>query len=96
MILPAFFVPAAAPAAADAVAIHVVDRAGWKDWRAEQAQTMLAWLDANNFTAAGGAFLLVPDANGRAALVVAAINDAGDPLALAHLPMLLPAGDYHL
>jgi leucyl aminopeptidase len=96
MILPAFFVPAAAPAAADAVAIHVVDRAGWKDWRAEQAQTTLAWLDGNGFEPAAGSWLLLPGADGRPRCVVAAIADAGDPFALAHLPTLLPPGVYRM
>jgi leucyl aminopeptidase len=94
MILPSCFV--ARGDAADSCPIVVLDRASLPAWREAQPAPTLAWLDANNFTGAGGAFLLVPDASGRAALVVAAINDAGDPLALAHLPMLLPAGDYHL
>jgi leucyl aminopeptidase len=96
MTLPACFVPAEAPEAADAVAIHVVDRAGWKDWRAEQAQTTLAWLDGNGFEPSAGSWLLLPGADGRPRCVVAAIADAGDPFALAHLPTLLPPGVYRM
>ena len=94
MSLPACFI-----AAADSVAscpIVVVDRATYPAWLDTQNESTRRWLDANAFAPATGAWLLLPDANGRPACVIAAVSDAGDPLALAHLPMLLPAGVYHL
>jgi leucyl aminopeptidase len=94
--LPTCFVAGDAPEAADAIALHVLDRAGWADWRAEQAQTTLAWLDGNSFAPLAGSWLLLPGADGRPRCVVAAIADAGDPFALAHLPALLPPGVYRL
>jgi leucyl aminopeptidase len=39
---------------------------------------------------------MVPGADGRPALVLVGVSDATDPLALAHLPSLLPEGDYRL
>ncbi len=94
MSLPACFI-----AIADGVVscpINVVDRATYPAWLETQNEATRAWLDANAFSASTGAWLLLPDANGRPACVIAAISDAGDPLALAHLPVLLPAGAYHL
>jgi leucyl aminopeptidase len=94
MSLPACFVTAAK--AADACPLIIVDRASFPAWREAQSAPTKAWLDANSFAASAGAFLMVPNALGTSLLVVAAIADAGDPLALSHLPKLLPAGDYFL
>jgi len=96
MTLPACFLPADAPGAGDAIAIHVVDRASWADWRAAQASTTLTWVDANSFTPGAGSFLLLPGADGRPRCALAAIADINDPFALAHLPALLPPGVYRL
>ena len=82
--------------AVDACPLLVLDRASYPAWRDTQNAATLAWLDANSFSPSTGSFLLVPDPNGRPKLVVAAICDAGDPFALAHLPMLLPPGSYRL
>jgi leucyl aminopeptidase len=96
MSLPACFVAADAPGADEAVALHVVDRATFADWRDEQVSTTHAWLDGNGFEPRAGNFLLLPGADGRPRCVLAAIADPGDPFALSHLPMLLPAGTYRL
>ncbi len=94
MSLPACFV--AAGGAAGACPLIIVDRKSFPAWRESQLAPTLAWLDANSFAPSAGSFLLVPDAQGAPLLVVAAIGDADDPLALSHLPTLLPAGDYRL
>jgi len=94
MSLPACFV--AAGEAAGACPLIIVDRTSFPAWRDAQAAATIAWLDANSFAPSAGSFLLVPNAQGAPLLVVAAIGDAGDPLALSHLPTLLPAGDYRL
>ena len=57
---------------------------------------MVAWLDAHSFSPKSGAPLLVPGADGQAAFALASVADAADPLALAHLPSLLPPGRYQL
>ena len=94
MTLPSCFVASAN--AGDAISMVVLDRATYPAWRETQTASTRAWLDANAFSPGAGSFLLVPDAQGAPLFVVAAISDAGDPLALAHLPMLLPAGTYRL
>jgi leucyl aminopeptidase len=94
MSLPACFV--AASSASSPVPLLVLDRAGYPAWRETQPPATLAWLDANAFSPAAGAFVLLPGADGRPRAVVAAVADAGDPLALSHLPQLLPPGDYAL
>jgi leucyl aminopeptidase len=94
MSLPACFV--AADASSGAIPVLVLDRAAYPGWREAQSAATLAWLDANAFTPAAGSFALVPGADGKPRCVVAAIADAGDPLALSHLPQLLPPGDYVL
>ena len=94
MSLPACFVAAAGEAAS--CPILVVDRASYPAWLETQPDATCAWLESNAFSPSTGAWLLVPDASGRASMVIAAISDAADPFALSHLPMLLPSGVYHL
>ncbi len=76
--------------------IVTLDRGRYPAWRAAQTPATQAWLDGHGFDGAGGSFLALPGADGQLRRVVAGINDAGDPLALAHLPALLPSGVYRL
>ena len=79
-----------------ALPLLLVDRTGYDGWRARQGEPVQAWLDAHGFRPQVGAPLLVPGANGRPAFALAGIADATDPLALSHLPALLPEGTYRL
>jgi leucyl aminopeptidase len=54
------------------------------------------WLDAQAFTAEPNTSLVLPGDDGAPAFALAGITDAGDPFALAHLPLQLPAGEYRL
>ncbi len=94
MSLPSCF--ASAADAASACPIMVIDKPGFAAWRDAQDSTLRAWLEANAFSAATGSWLLVPDANGGARCVIAIIGDVADPLALAHLPSVLPSGVYRI
>ncbi len=94
MSLPACFVAASASTAA--IPLLVVDGGSYPAWREAQPAATLAWLDANAFTPVAGCFSLLPGADGRPRALLAAIADASDPLALSHLPALLPPGDYAL
>ena len=94
MSLPSCFVTAADTG--DSCPVVVVDKNSWPAWREKQPASVLAWVDANGFNPVHGSLLLVPDASGKPQFALAAIADAGDPFALAHLPTFLPAGDYRL
>jgi leucyl aminopeptidase len=77
-------------------AIVTLDRARYPAWRAAQPAATQAWLDSHGFDGGGRSFLALPEADGQLRRVVVGIEDAGDPLALAHLPSALPAGVYRL
>jgi leucyl aminopeptidase len=94
MSLPACFVTA--HDAPSPVSLVLVDRASYPAWRESHSDAARAWLDANAFAPAAGSFALLPGSDGRLACVVVAVADAADPLALSHLPQLLPPGDYAL
>lgn len=94
MSLPACFAPASD--VAQAIPLIVLDRGTFPAWRDAQDQRTRVWLESHAFTGVAGSFLAVPSADGRPECVVAGIGDADDPLALAHLPQLLPVGTYRL
>ncbi|WP_062536676.1 leucyl aminopeptidase family protein [Mizugakiibacter sediminis] len=81
---------------ARAVPVESVDRARLAAARRRLDTAQRRWLDAAGFDAAAGTFCLLPDAQGRAARVLAGV-DADEPLwafgALAHA---LPEGNYTL
>ncbi len=54
------------------------------------------WVEASGFDGAQDTCVLVPDAKGGIASVLAGVRDAADPWALAFLPMKLPRGRYAL
>ncbi|MDB5538103.1 MAG: leucyl aminopeptidase family protein, partial [Devosia sp.] len=59
-------------------------------------QSVLNWMEANDFTGAAGSSLMVPGANGA---IVAAVLGTGERkvgLAAGSLAKLLPEGDWHL
>ena len=85
------------PESADgALPLVLVGRDGLAAWREAQPATVQAWLRANDFSGQPGAPLLVPGADGQPAFALATVSDAADPLALAHLPQMLPPGSYRL
>jgi leucyl aminopeptidase len=80
--------------AAAAVPLVTVDKATFAPWLAAQSAATQAWLAAQGFTGAGGTQTLVPGPDGHAAFAVAGVGEGDDPLAIAHLPRLLPALTY--
>src|SRR6185312_17424751 len=54
------------------------------------------WVQAAAFAGAPDTQVLVPDTKGNIASVIAGVRDAGDPWALAALPMSLPRARYAL
>ena len=94
MSLPSCF--ARPDAAARATPLRLVERATFAAWRDAQPAATQAWLDAHGAGAGAVAPLAVPGPDGRPAFVLVTLADAADPLALAHLPSLLPPGRYAL
>jgi len=82
--------------AVHALPLLLVDRDHLPTWHGRQEARVQAWLDRHGFGSQAGAWLLVPGADGAPAHALALVADHRDPLALAHLPGQLPAGDYVL
>lgn len=76
------------------VPIHSLDSAGLERWLAQADAAQARWVRAAGFKAERGRWLAVPDTGGGLGCVLSG-RDSGDRLwALAHLPALLPDGDY--
>jgi leucyl aminopeptidase len=54
------------------------------------------WVAQNNFTASPGSALIMPNADGGIACILAGINEAPHIWSLAHIPAIAPEGNYHL
>jgi leucyl aminopeptidase len=94
MSLPPCF--ASPDTSATALPLRLVDRAGFAAWRDQQPASVQAWLAAHDFSGQSGAPLMVPGDDGRPGYFLAGVSDPKDPLALAHLPSMLPPGSYRL
>lgn len=74
-----------------ALPLHVLDRAGFKDWNAGQPPAMQAWLQAQGFNGSAHSVALLPGEQGIAGAVIG-IGDAADAYSYAHAPHALPEG----
>ncbi|MFM9890541.1 MAG: leucyl aminopeptidase family protein [Rickettsiales bacterium] len=87
--------PYFSPERASATPIHPVTASGLKPWLAKQPVTLRNWVSAQNFVARPDTALVVPGKNGHVACVLAGVEGPG-LWALAHLPAVIPAGDYRV
>jgi leucyl aminopeptidase len=87
MSLPAFI----ETAESTTLPLHVLQRAQFAEWDAQQPAPVRAWLQAQGFGAAPGSLALLPGEAGIAGAVIG-IGDAADPLSYAHAPTGLPTG----
>jgi len=78
-----------------ALPLHVLERDNFSDWRNALSPALQAWVDAQQFSAAPGALLLLPGEHGIAAAAIG-IGDPLDPYSYAHAPHGLPPGDWQL
>jgi leucyl aminopeptidase len=83
-----------------ALPLHVLEREGFNAWREALAPALQAWVDAQLFSAAPGALILLPSVHpdqkpGIAAAAIG-IGDPLDPYSYAHAPQGLPPGDWEL
>ncbi len=77
-----------------AVAIYSLDASGLEVWLAQADAVQVRWVRASDFKAERGRWLAVPDGDGGLACVLSGRETEDRLWALAHLPAVLPAGDY--
>ena len=83
-------------ASSNATPVYSVDPSSLAGWLASASDSARRWVNASGFDGAAGSHVLIPDGHGDLAAVLAG-RRADDRLwALAHLPGVLPAGDYEL
>lgn len=80
--------------AADSKALIVLNTNQYENWCERQDAFTRNWLASQSFQGQGGQFLLLPDASGHCKAVVVLLQ-ADEPYGIAHLPKLLPPGNYH-
>ncbi len=78
------------------IPVHSLDTEDLEVWKASAEPGERAWVEASGFEAKPGSFLLMPDGSGGIVGVLAGREPADRLWALAHLPGVLPAGDYRL
>lgn len=78
------------------IPVHSLDTEDLEAWKASARPGEREWAEVSGFKAKPGTYLLVPDGTGGIARVLAGREPADRLWALAHLPGVLPAGDYRL
>jgi leucyl aminopeptidase len=81
---------------AQGVAIETIDSTRYKNTLKRLDATQRRWLEQTGFEPRPGRFALLPDASGKLARVLVAVDPSEPLAALAGLPYALPAGTYHL
>jgi len=78
------------------VPVHSLDVESLDAWKQSADAGTRRWIEASGFQAAPGSVLLVPDGQGGLAQVLAGCEPGDRLWSLAHLPSVLPGGDYRL
>jgi leucyl aminopeptidase len=78
------------------VPVHLVDLATFEAAAATLPDAQRSWLSTLGFRGAPDTHALLPGTDGRLSAIWAGVRSADHPWALALLPRVLPAGDYHL
>ncbi len=79
---------------ASAVPIHSLDAEGLASWLETADAGQANWVKASGFRPERGCWLAVPDAEGALGCVISGREPEDRLWALAHLPAVLPDGDY--
>jgi len=79
-----------------AAAITLLDKSSFDTLAQRLPDTTRRWLGSVGFAGAADQHVLIADAQGGIAQVLAGIGDVHDPFALSALPDALPPGDYRL
>jgi leucyl aminopeptidase len=78
------------------IPVHIVDLATFEGAAATLPEAQRTWLSTLGFRGAPDTHALLPGTDGRLSAIWAGVRSADHPWALALLPRVLPAGDYHL
>jgi len=65
-------------------------------WLKRQDLPTQSWVKSQGYTAEVGTALMIPSISGAVSRVIAGVGEAIDIWSLAHLPNLLPAGNYYI
>jgi leucyl aminopeptidase len=68
----------------------------YNSWLKKQSVFLTNWLKDNNFKAEAHTFCMLPDAQGKIKQIMVGLSNQPDLFSLAHLPMHLPEGAYHI
>ena len=85
---------------AEAIDLHLIASSGLKDWLATRDEPVKRWVGQNGFTGKLGETLLIPGADGRAAMALAGYGSKSKRsrvhFPLAHAATRLPQGSYRI
>ena len=82
--------------APNAVPVLILNKKGLQDWLEKAGPIERNWAGANGFDAKPGSALVLPDADGRAARVLAGAEGPGDMWACGGLPRQLRSGVFRI
>jgi leucyl aminopeptidase len=79
-----------------AIPVYSLDQTGLTGWLKQAGPAQRQWVQSSRFDASAGTWLAIPQPDGKLNCVLAGRGPNDRLWALAHLPRLLPAGDYRL
>ncbi len=82
--------------APEAVPVLILDKESLQDWLEDAGPVARNWANTNSFDAEPGSMLVLPEADGRAARVLAGAERPGDMWACGGLPRRLRSGTFHI
>lgn len=76
--------------------VHVIPVQDYASWLEKQPSRTQSWLASSQFKADAGNYRVIPDADGKMALVICLIASRDNWWGVGGLPMNLPTGEYYL
>lgn len=77
-------------------AIHLLTEKIFPVWLKKQPVELKKWLEANDFTAKVGSYIVLPTPDGAVDKILSGVEFPQNIWSIAHLPAKIPAGIYHL
>ncbi len=82
--------------AESSIPVYPVDEAGFEQWLTGADRIIRDWVEATGYRARPASHLIVPGSSGGIECVLAGVEPGQYQWSLAHLPSVLPAGDFRL